>query len=403
MSSAEAPPASRDAAARRAYPGVVGAFFVHGLLFASWTAHIPLIKAALHIGNGTLGLALLGAPVGSVTAIWITAYLVPRLGSRRVVQVSVLGYAASGALVGLVGSVPQLFLALLLWGAFMGMLDISMNAQGIAVEHARGRPLLNGMHACWSLGAFAGAGAGALGVAIGLGLTPQLLILGIPTALVTVVLCVRMLADSAADNAAQDGAGKADADAPPPAKTRTLSVTVLLLGAVAFASMLCEGAAADWSSVYLRESAAGSAAIAGLGYTVFALAMVFVRMSGDRLLARFGAWRVIPLLAVVAAVALTVALIVGAVATGLVAFFLLGLGVGAVVPTTFSAAGRIRGLHPGRSIAAVSGLGWAGFVLGPPVIGQLAAVTSLPLALGLVPLLCAFIAATTLRVTAMHN
>jgi MFS family permease len=395
MSATEAPPISRAGAARRAYPAVVAAFFVHGLLFASWTAHIPSIKAALGIGNGTLGLALLGAPVGSVTAIWVTAYLVPRLGSRRVVQIAVVGYALSGTLVGLAGSVPELFLALLLWGAFMGMLDIAMNAQGIAVEHARGRPLLNGMHACWSLGAFAGAGSGALGVAVGLRLTPQLLILGIPTAAITVLLSARMLADQAAP--------KSETDPAPPPTRRTLSVAVLLLGAIAFASMLCEGAAADWSSVYLRDSVGGRPAIAGLGYTVFALAMVIVRMTGDRLLARFGARRVIPLLAAVAAAALASALAIGTVAVGLVAFFLLGLGVGAVVPTTFSAAGRLPGIHPGRSVAGVSGLGWAGFVLGPPVIGQLAAATSLPLALGLVPLLCAVIAAGSLRVTAMHG
>lgn len=395
MSATEAPAPSRDNAARRAYPAVVAAFFVHGLLFASWTAHIPLVKAALHIGNGELGLALLGAPVGSVTAIWITAYLVPRLGSRRVVQLSASGYALSGILVGLAGSVVELFLALLLWGGFMGMLDISMNAQGIAVEHARGRPLLNGMHACWSLGAFAGAGAGAVGVALGVGLAPQLLVLGLPTAAVTVALSVRMLGDRSPS--------ETDPDAAPLPKTRTLSSIVLLLGAIAFASMLCEGAAADWSSVYLRDSAAGTAAVAGLGYAVFALAMVVVRMSGDRLLARYGARRVIPVLALVAAAALAAALAVGIVATGLIAFFLLGLGLGAVVPTTFSAAGRIPGIHPGRSVAGVSGLGWAGFVCGPPLIGQLAAATALPVALGLVPLLCAFIAAATWRVTAMHR
>jgi fucose permease len=311
------------------------------------------------------------------------------------VQIAVVGYALSGTLVGLAGSVPELFLALLLWGAFMGMLDIAMNAQGIAIEHARGRPLLNGMHACWSLGAFAGAGSGALGVAVGLRLTPQLLILGIPTAAITVLLSARMLADQAAP--------KSETDPAPPPTRRTLSVAVLLLGAIAFASMLCEGAAADWSSVYLRDSVGGRPPVAGLGYTVFALAMVIVRMTGDRLLARFGARRVIPLLAAVAAAALASALAIGTVAVGLVAFFLLGLGVGAVVPTTFSAAGRLPGIHPGRSVAGVSGLGWAGFVLGPPVIGQLAAATSLPLALGLVPLLCAVIAAGSLRVTAMHG
>jgi MFS family permease len=395
MTTAEAPAVRRSSAARRAYPGVVVAFFVNAFLFASWTAHIPLIKSALHIGNGTLGLALLGAPLGSVSAIALTGYLVPRLGSRRMVQVSLIGYAATGPLVGLVGSVPQLFLALLLWGVFMAMLDISMNAQGIAVEHARGRPLLNGMHACWSLGAFVGAGAGALGVALGIGLAAQLLVIGVPTAALGLLLSTRMLGDRAEPPAAPDESR--------PKSTRIVPVTVVLLGLIAFASMLCEGAASDWSSVYLRDSAASTAAVAGLGYTLFALAMMFVRMTGDRLLARFGTRRVIPLLALVAAVAVAVALALGTVATALIAFFLLGLGVGAVVPTTFSAAGRIPGMHPARGVAGVSALGYAGFLLGPPLIGQLAAATSLPIALGVVPLLCAAIAVASLRVSAMHR
>lgn len=394
MTAAEALPV-RTPAVRRAYPGVVVAFFVHGLLFSSWTAHISLIKAALHIGDGTLGLALLGAPLGTVSAVALTAYLVPRFGSRRMLQVGLVGYAASGPLVGLVGSVFQLFLALLLWGAFMGMLDISMNAQGIAVERARERPLLNGLHGCWSLGAFVGAGAGALGVALGVGLTPQLLIIGAPTAAVGLLLSLRMLGDRAARDRA--------ADEPRPKLTRAVLLTVLLLGAIAFASMLCEGAAADWSSVYLRDSTGSTAAVAGLGFTLFALAMMSVRMTGDRLLARFGVRRVIPVLALAAGAAFAAALALGTVATGLIAFLLLGLGVGAVVPTAFSAAGRLPGVHPGRSVAGVSGLGSAGFVLGPPVIGQLAAATSLPIALGLVPLLCVGIAVGTLRVPAARG
>jgi fucose permease len=279
-----------------------------------------------------------------------------------------------------------------------------MNAQAVAVERTRGRQLMNSMHACWSLGAFAGAGVGAGAVALGIGLTPQLLVIGLPTAVAAVLLSVRMIGDR---TALADDAEPADADqaAPPPAasRTRLISAAMLLLGAVAFASMLCEGAAADWSSVYVHDSLHGSSTIAGFGYTAFALAMMLIRVTGDRLLARFGIRRIIPLLAVVAAAAMAVALAVGTVATALTAFFLLGLGVGSVVPTAFSAAGRLPGVHPGQGVAGVSGLGWAGFVLGPPIIGQLAGAFSLPVALGLVPLLCTFIAVAAIRMSALRG
>ncbi|WP_375499168.1 MFS transporter [uncultured Jatrophihabitans sp.] len=384
-----------ERAGRRAQSAVITVFFVHGLLFASWAAHIPHIKASLGLDDGSLGIALLGTPIGSVSAIAIAARLVPRLGSRRVVQISLVGYCLSGPLIGLSGSVVGLMLALFVWGLFQGILDVSMNTQAIAVEGARRRPLMNGIHAYWSVGAFAGAGAGTLGVAVGVELSLQLLVLGIPVMIVAGLLTARMLSDRI--DAAP--AGTVNLSEP----IRRFSRGMLALGGIAFASMLCEGAAADWSSVYLRDSLGGSAAAAGLGYTAFALAMFVVRVGGDRLVAALPVHRLLPLLAAVAALVFLAALLIGQVAVGIAGFFVLGLGLGAVVPSAFSAAGRLPGVHPGVGVAGVSGLGWAGFVCGPPVIGQVASLTSLPVALGLVPLLVAGVAVGCARVVALRQ
>ena len=111
-------------------------FVAHGLLFASWTAHIPHVMRHLGLTDGTLGIALLGAPVGSVAAMLLASYLIPKLGSRRVVQFALVGYCATGPLVGLTGSLAALFGALFIWGAFQGTLDVAMNTQAIAVERA---------------------------------------------------------------------------------------------------------------------------------------------------------------------------------------------------------------------------------------------------------------------------
>src|ERR1700728_2099432 len=159
---------------------VTTVFVVHGLLFASWTAHIPDVKAHLGLTDGTLGFALLGARVGSVLAMILASWLLPRVGSRALVRVALVGCCAAGPLVGLTGSLPALFAALFAWGAFQGSLDVSMNTQAVAVERARGRPLMSGFHGCWSIGTFAGAGAGVAGVAVGMSLTVQLLLLGVP-------------------------------------------------------------------------------------------------------------------------------------------------------------------------------------------------------------------------------
>lgn len=358
-------------------------FFLHGLLFASWVAHIPHVKAHLHMSNGTLGLVLLGTPVGSVGAMALGAWALPRVGSKRMVALCLTGYCVAGPFVGLASSPVELFVGLLVWGAFQGTLDVSMNTQAVAQESATGALIMSGVHGRWSLGALAGAGAGALGVWIGLSLTVQLIILG-ALGLCCVPLCRFLLGEDrrdVADEAPDRGL-----------RWRQLPRAVLLLGAIAFASLLCEGAAADWSGVYLRDSLGQTAAVAGLGYAVFILAMVVVRLRADNFLTRYGTGRVISVLAGIGAAAFAVGLLSGNAIVALIGLAGLGAGLASVIPTVFGAAGKLPGISSGAGIALVSATGWAGYVFGPPLIGQLAAATSLPVALGLLPLLTAFIA-----------
>jgi MFS family permease len=395
-----------DATTRAQRGATVAAFVSHGLLFASWSAHIPQVKHHIGLTDGSLGLALLGAPVGSVAAMLVVARVLPLLGSKRMVQISLLGYSLAGPLVGLAGSLPALFAALFAWGAFQGTLDVSMNTQAVTVERAAGRPLMSGFHACWSIGAFAGAGIGALGVAAGLSLTRQLLVLAVPVLLIAGWLTTRMLEDPAAlahSHPQPAGRSRGSGDGHPAGRVPIrLSRPVLILGAIAFASMLCEGASADWASVYLRGSIHVGAAAAGLGYTVFALAMVIVRLSGNRLLRRFRRERLLPALAAVATMGFAAGLLADRSATVIAGFGCLGIGLALVIPTVNSAAGRLPGVSSGTAIAMVSAWGWAGFVFGPPIIGQLASATSLTAALGVLPVLTGCIVAGTARAHALR-
>jgi fucose permease len=388
--------ASNVAAAPRIAVTVV--FVVHGLLFASWTAHIPHVKQSLGLTNGTLGFVLLGAPVGSVAAMCLAAILLPRFGSRRIVQVALCGYCAAGPLVGLTGTLPALFGALVLWGAFQGALEVAMNTQAIAIERNSRRSLMSGLHGGWSIGAFTGAGIGALAVGAGIALTPQLLILGSVALLGAGLLSTRLLPDH------RDGSSSEPfPSAPTETETPTTepasgggrsrwSAGMLTLAVIAFASMLCEGAAANWASVYLSGPLGATGAVPGLAYAGFALAMVAVRLSGNRLLARFRPDRLLPGLALVATVGFTTALLLDRPLAAIVGFGCLGLGLASVVPAVFSAAGRLPGLHPGTAVATVSAFGWAAYVIGPPIIGHLAALTSLPTALALLPVLTGVVA-----------
>jgi hypothetical protein len=384
---------------RRARRAVTTVFVAHGLLFASWTAHIPQMKTHLGLTDGTLGIGLLGAPLGAVTAMLFSAHLLPKFGSRRVVQVALVGYCASGPLVGLTGSLFALFLALYVWGAFQGTLDVAMNTQGIAVERAHRKALMPGLHGGWSIGSFVGAGIGTLAVGAGVALTTQLLVLGSIALLVAGLLTIRMLPD-ATPLIANDGTCATETNAF--SKSRW-SGGMPALGAIAFASMLCEGATADWSSVYLSGPLHATGVVPGLGYAAFCLVMVAVRLSGNNVLTRYRPSLLLPVFAAVATVGFSAALLVSSPIAALVGLACLALGLASIVPAVFSAAGRLPGLHPGTAVATASACGWAGFVCGPPLIGRLAGWTSLPVALALLPLLTAFIAVATARARGLRG
>jgi fucose permease len=166
--------------------------------------------------------------------------------------------------------------------------------------------------------------------------------------------------------------------------------------------MLCEGATADWAAVYLAGPLRATGVVPGLGYTAFSLAMVTVRLSGNRLLTRFRPDRLLPALAVVATLGFAAALLIAQPVAALLGFGCLGIGLASVVPAVFSAAGRIPGLPAGTAVATASACGWAGIVCGPPVIGRLSAWASLPVALGLLPLLTAFVVVGTLSSPALR-
>jgi MFS family permease len=364
--------------------GVIAVFFVHGMLFASWVAHIPQVRAHLGIGLGMLGIALLGAPIGSILAMSAAGYLVPRLGSRRALRTGMVGYCLAGSLLGVAGNLIAFFLVFMLWGLCQGTLEVAMNTQAVAVESAQRRPVMAVFHGSWSLGALVGAGIGTVAVALGVPLTIQLLFLGGISLAALAVLTTRLLA---IDRNSHDDV--------PGAERRLghswLTAAVLVLCVVALADMLCEGAAADWSAVYLRSSLNDSGVILGLAYTLYSLVMVATRFAGSRLLAKWPRHRVLPGLTALATVGFAVGLVAHDTAITLLAFCCLGAGCALVIPTAYSTVGERASANPGRAVALVSGIGWVGFVAGPPLIGQIASTTSLRFALIVIPVLTALI------------
>ncbi len=371
---------------------VSATFLVHGGYFAAWIAHIPHVKASLGLSNSGLGVVLLGVPLGVVCALALSAAVLPRIGSRPGVRLSLTGYCLIGPLAGLAGSPEVLFAVLFAWGFFQACLDVAMNTQGIAVERAQDRQLMSGWHGLWSLGSLTGAALGAAAVGAGISLAAQQAALSIPILAGVGWLSVWMVDDPVAESA---GAG--------PSRRRVrISPAILSLAAIAFAGLLCEGASADWGAVYLHTNLHTSAATAGLAYTVFLLSMMVVRLAGNRLLSGAHPNRKVSALAAIGAIGFALGLLSGKPVLTLIGFGFLGAGVAPVVPTMFSAAGRVTDGRVGSAVSTVAGLSYLGVVCGPPLIGAISGLSSLRAALFVLVLAAALIAIVTLRARALR-
>jgi MFS family permease len=375
---------------RRAKIGVTAAFVAHAVVFSSWAAHIPRVKAELGLSDAALGTALFGAPLGSVAATLLSHWALPRCGSHRLVPVMVAGYAAAGATVGLAASGAWLFVALASWGFFQGGLDVAMNTQAAAVERLARAPIMARFHGMWSVGALAGALIGAACVGAGIGLFPQLAILGVVVLLVVGALSLHLLPDRA---------GGPDPHTGQP-KRAWMTATVGVLAAVAFSSFLCEGAAADWSANYVRNVVGAGPGVAALSYAAYTLTMVVTRFGAVRLHARVSSRVLLPALALLAVVAMSVTLAAANPIVSVVGFAGLGAGVALLVPTAFSAAYSAGGA--GSAIAIVAATGWVGYLLGPPLIGHLAGRVGLSWALVTIPVMVA-VAGIAIRCTSAFD
>jgi MFS family permease len=361
----------RITAARRA---VAAAFFVNGAVFATWAARIPSIKENLALNDSQLGLALLCIGIGALVAFSMTGRLIARFGSRVVMTAAGLGLCVTLPLLALAPSMAMLFAALVAFGLCNGGMDVAMNAHGVGVEQEYGQPTMSFFHGMFSLGGLAGAATGALNAA--LDITPLLHFSGVAACMACIVAgCTPHLLPRIE---AERNAGSTLA-----APDRRL----LGLGAIAFCAFLTEGAMADWSGVYLRETLATDAAFAAFGYTAFSLTMTCTRFTGDRLVRRMGAETIVRLGGLLSCVGLAIGLAIPLPTVALLGFACVGGGMAIISPVVFGAAGNMKGMAAGTAIGAVATMGYSGFLIGPPLIGFLAHDFGMRLALGFAALL----------------
>lgn len=340
----------------------------------SWYPRIPEVQRELGLSHGELGLALIGPAVGALLAMPTTSWLIARTSSRAVSSTAAFLLCAVLVLPALAPSLGLLFFALLALGAANGVLDIAMNVQAVGVEQRYHRPIMSAFHGLWSVGGLVGAAAAGLAAGTGLAAREHLLIVGIVMAIITAG-AFRYLLPPAEDEV-HDG----------PVFVRP-NRALAGLGIIGFCALISEGAMADWSAVYLRNTLDTTPAYAAAGYAVFAAAMVVGRFAGDWATARLKPFRIISYGGVLVAVGLGLGLLIGEPWSALVGFAIVGLGLACSFPVLLSVAGQVPGMPPGVAISAVAMLGYTGFLVGPPVIGFVAEVTGLRIGLSVVVLL----------------
>ena len=360
----------------RARVGVGLVFFVNGVAFASWVSRIPALRAGLGLGEGALGSVLFAMSCGVLLSFPLAGKGAQLMGARQLALLAGLALLLMLPMPFLTGLLPSLVLVMVEVGAALGTMQVAMNVLAVDVQARMPRPIMSSLHGAWSAGGLVGAGLGSL--AAHAGLSPLLHLAIVAATLAGVLLLALMLLARAGLPARVGTAALPPRPSMSFSRRGPRSDRVLLgLGLVCFCAFLTEGALADWSAVWLHDKAHASESVAALGYAVFAGAMTTMRMVGDRLLEIFGSVRLLRLLTALGSVALAGALAVARVDTAMIAFVLLGLGMATVVPTAFAAAGRRADALAGgaagegsaaRAVALLSGFGYSGLLLGPPVI-----------------------------------
>jgi MFS family permease len=384
-------------------------FAVDGFIFASWAVRIPAVKAAVGASPAALGIALLGASGGAIATMTLTGALCRRLGSARVVVASGGWLSLALLLPALARSAPALGLALIVFGIGYGGLNVAMNSLAVDLVAAARRPIMPSFHAAWSLGGLAGSALGGLAASVlsplphfalvcvlGLAVTAAcgrvILAAPLPPAHgepeYTAPAVVRPPGEALAATAAEiPGEEVPNESMPSPAAPRVRAGvwrTVLLLGVIALCSTYGEGAISDWGALHLHVDLGATAGLAAAGYASFALAEAAGRLAGSWLLARLGQRRVLIYGGIVTGAGMLAAALSPVLPLALAGFALTGLGVANAFPTAMTRVGLLAGPN---GVATASTLGYAGFLLGPPLIGFLATGLSLRIALTTVSLL----------------
>jgi MFS family permease len=349
--------------ARRALRLAVGAmFFMAGLCFASWASRIASIQQNLGLSFAALGGVLSALPVGLMCSLPFSGWIITKIGSRRLLIGALTVYGITLMTLGLAHNSFQLICCLWFFGFSSNSVNISVNTQAVAAEKLYSKPIMASFHGLWSLAGFTGAGIGTFMIGRGVDPFHHFALISI-IIVISIIIAARSLKN---DKTASSGPVFVLPDS-----------SLIKLGIIAFCSMVCEGAMFDWSTIYFRDIVHPDKALIGAGYACFMGAMASGRFIADWFAHRFGLKRILQVSGTLTAIGLLIAVAFPYLLSAMGGFILVGIGVSSVVPMVYSAAGRSKTMAPGVALAAVSTIGFSGFLVAPSIIGFIAGLATL--------------------------
>ncbi|CAL9417479.1 MFS transporter [Streptomyces sp. enrichment culture] len=360
---------------------IAALFLSLGFQYATWAARIPAVKADLDLSAAQVGVLLMAAGVGAAVSFPAVAWLMRRMGSRRLALLSQLGLALLLLALAAAPDYPVALLVMCADGVLVGCLNVAMNAQGAALEARHERNTMARLHAVFSAGSLLAALLASGMTAATESVTAHF---AVAVALL-VVLGATARTGLLDEETAPDGTDPAPAQTPaePKPERRRWSIpsrlTLWMCCAMVFGTV-AEGAMNDWSALYLKDIAKASAELAPLGIAVVSGMMVVARLFADGWRSRWGDGRVVLLGSAVAGTGFAVALVSGGVAPALAGFACMGLGIAAVTPCVYAAAAR----QGSDALTLVAAMGTTGLLAGPPLIGFIAGASDLAWGMGAV-------------------
>lgn len=365
-------------------------FFISGFGYSTWASRIPSLQQQLNLNEAELGAVLFALPIGLMVTMPLTSFLLRRFSSNRIMLYGCLLFNLILCLPGFSSSIWQLALVLFCFGSARNLLNISMNAQAVGVQSFYKKSIITTFHAVWSVAGFAGAGLGYFMVKYEVAPMYHLPIVGILLCVISLFVYPNTLTQPTIKEEKKPFFTLPDK-------------YILKYALICFACMACENTMYDWGIIYFEKTIINSASVSTIAFVIYMTTMTISRFIGDKIVNSFGVINILKYSGWLIFLGLMMSVLFPYNYIVLIGFGMVGIGVSCIVPLVFSLVGKSTTTNTGTAIAAVSTIGYLGFLIVPPLVGFVAHLTNLRWAFGIISLLGLLIIFMTNKIEKSDN